>query len=396
MSNTFKMPEKKAVIFWPVGTGDSSTLVVKPGKTIMQIDLRHLEKAENPEEPEWPIIDHLVKSLPRREGKPYLSVFVLTHPDKDHIQGFEELLTKVTIGELWHTPKIFRARNDQEALSKDAKAFRKEVNRRREAILKNPSNIKSGDRIRIIGYDDILADDKYKELPPDCKSHPGELVTVLDGENLESDFHAFIHAPFKDDQEKDKNSTSLSLNICLKQATQFANFIFFGDRAYDTILRIFDTTENSNPSNKKHLEWDVMLSAHHCSKAAMYVREEGKEDYVLKQDIMDYFEKYARKNSGFIVSSSHSNFTSDSGDNPPHSKARMQYSKIVSAGHFVCTHEFPTKVSPEPIVFTVDEKGLSFLDKREKSTSLSSIKEGVVAARGRAEPPKTQTTFGLD
>ena len=61
----------------------------------MQIDLRHLEKADDPEEPEWPIIDHLVKVLPKKNGKPYLAVFALTHPDKDHTQGFAELLKKV-------------------------------------------------------------------------------------------------------------------------------------------------------------------------------------------------------------------------------------------------------------------------------------------------------------
>lgn len=393
MSNTFTMPDKKAAIFWPVGTGDATTMIVKPGRIIMQIDLRHLEKADDPQEPEWPIIDLLVKTLPKRQGRPYLSAFALTHPDKDHIQGFEELLKKVNIGELWHTPKIFRAQADQEALCPDAKAFRKEVNRRREAILKNPESVKSGDRIRIIGYDDILTEDKYKGLPAECKSHPGELITTLDGENLEADFHAFVHAPFKDDQEKDKNSTSLSLNICLKEAEQYAKFFFFGDRAYETILRIFEETEK-NKSNTAHLEWDVMLSAHHCSKAVMYVREEGKEDEILKQDIMDYFEKYARKNSGFIVSSSHANFTSGSGDNPPHSKARTQYSKIVRAGSFVCTHEFPSKSAPEPIIFIVGANGLSFTDKREKSQVLSGVKEGVIAARGKSEPPKSQTTFG--
>ena len=67
MSNEFKLPDKKSVIFWPVGT-DSTTLVLKPGEIVMQIDLRHLEKADDEEEPEWPIIDHLVNILPRKMG----------------------------------------------------------------------------------------------------------------------------------------------------------------------------------------------------------------------------------------------------------------------------------------------------------------------------------------
>jgi beta-lactamase superfamily II metal-dependent hydrolase len=108
MADNLTLPDKKAVIFWPVGTGDSTTLVLKPGDVIAQIDLRHLEKADDQASPEWPIVDHLVKALPKMNKKPYLALFILTHPDQDHIQGFMELLKKVHIGEIWHTPKIFR------------------------------------------------------------------------------------------------------------------------------------------------------------------------------------------------------------------------------------------------------------------------------------------------
>ena len=181
----------------------------------MQIDLRHLEKADDPEEPEWPIIDHLVKALPKKIGRPYLALFVLTHPDKDHIQGFGELMKKVDIGELWHTPKVFRDQSDQETTCDDAKVFRKEVDRRRKAILASPNAIKSGNRLRVIGHDEILSEEKYKDLPADCKSRPGEKVSYVDGIDLTGDFQAFIHAPFADDQAKEKNNTSLALNVVL-------------------------------------------------------------------------------------------------------------------------------------------------------------------------------------
>lgn len=100
MPTKFQLPKKKSVIYWPVGTGDSTTIVIKPGELVMQIDLHHLEKADDPEEPEWSVLDHLVEGLPKRNGKPYLAVFALTHPDQDHIRGFAELLKKVEIGEL--------------------------------------------------------------------------------------------------------------------------------------------------------------------------------------------------------------------------------------------------------------------------------------------------------
>src|SRR5271170_3555896 len=195
MAEKFSLPSKKGVVFWPVGTGDSTTLIIRPDELLMQIDLRHLEKADDPEEPEWPIIDHLVKVIPKRNGRPYLAVFALTHPDKDHIQGFKELMKKVDIGELWHTPKIFRDHDeDGEVMCEDALAFRAEAHRRRAAMSANPKNVRSGDRLRVIGHDDILKEDEYSGLPDDCKSRPGDKVSMVDGVNLAGQFEAFIHA----------------------------------------------------------------------------------------------------------------------------------------------------------------------------------------------------------
>ncbi len=392
MGNEYKLPNKKAVLFWPIGTGDSTTLILKPSEVVMQIDLRHLEKADDPDEPEWPIVDYLVKALPKKNGRPYLALFVLTHPDKDHIQGFEELLKKVHIGEIWHTPKIFRSQSDQEALCPDAKAFRKEAHRRRKAILNDPDNIKSGDRLRVIGHDDILKEDDYKDLPEDCKSRPGDKVSRVDGADLGGSFQAFIHAPFKDDQESDKNNTSVSLNVVIWEGEKYSQFFFFGDREYPSIKQIFETTEK-NKTNVAYLYWDVMLSSHHCSKAVMYWKEEADKDETFKKDIMDYFEKYSRNSAGFIVTSAHSDFTDGDGDNPPHKKARKAYEKIVEAGHFICTHEYPDKKNPEPIIFTIESSGLVFDDKRSKSQS-SGFGAAVTTARGGKQPPSTQIGFG--
>jgi len=392
MGNEFKLPDKKAVVFWPVGTGDSTTLVLRPGQIAMQIDLRHLEKADDPDEPEWPIIDHLVKALPKRNGKPYLALFVLTHPDRDHIQGFAEFLKKVHIGEIWHTPKIFRDQSDQESLCDDAKAFRKEAHRRRKAILAAPADIKSGDRMRVIGHDDILTEEDYKGLPDFCKSRPGEQVRTVDGVDLSTEFSAFIHAPFKDDQAKDKNNTSLSLNIAIWEGEKYGQFFFFGDREYPTTKRIFETTEQFK-KNIGYLYWDVMLCPHHCSKAVMYWKEETDEDEDFKKDIMGFFEQYAR--AGYIVASSHSAFTDGEGDNPPHKKARNRYEEIVKAGRFICTHEYPDKKNVAPVVFTIGSEGFGFDDQRPKGQGLAGLAATIQNARGGDEPPKTQVGFGV-
>ena len=389
----FQLPTTKGAVFWPVGTGDSTTLVLVPGQLVMQIDLNHLAKAEIEGNSEWPIVDYLEKVLPKNpngNGRPYLALFVLTHPDADHIRGFRELLRRVDIGELWHTPRIFRDQSDEETLCDDAKAFRKEAHRRRAAIADDPWNIESGDRLRVIGHDDVLLEEDYQEIPDSCKSRPADIVTEVDGYDLSKHFWAFIHAPFKDDQAMSRNNTSLSLNVGLMEGSKYAQFMFFGDREYPTIKQIFEVTEARN--NHFFLKWNVMLASHHCSKKVMYWQELGDESVRFKKDIMDYFEKYSQ--DGHIVTSSCSDFTDGEGHNPPHSKARGQYEKIVAAGHFLCTHEHPSTSSPVPIVFTVDRNGFDFDDKRPRSSGPASLAAAIARAQGGTTPPRTQTTFG--
>jgi beta-lactamase superfamily II metal-dependent hydrolase len=131
------MFEEPCVYFWPVGTGDSTTFVVRGNEVIFQVDLRHTLKSEDEDTDCAPIIDRLEEHLPKANGRPYLSAFAITHPDKDHIQGFEDLLKRVQVGELWFSPRIFREHDDDPgSLGDDAKAFRKEAHRRVTATIK--------------------------------------------------------------------------------------------------------------------------------------------------------------------------------------------------------------------------------------------------------------------
>jgi hypothetical protein len=67
----FELPDR-GIVFWAVGVGDSTTVVVND-EAILQIDLHHLEAAEEEEDPRVPIVDRLVELLPERDGKPYLA-----------------------------------------------------------------------------------------------------------------------------------------------------------------------------------------------------------------------------------------------------------------------------------------------------------------------------------
>ncbi|MEK7950944.1 hypothetical protein [Luteolibacter soli] len=391
MSEQFKLPTR-GFVFWPVCTGDSTTIVIKPG-VVMQLDLHHLAKADGSDDPAWAVVDELVRLLPKKNGRPYLSLFALTHPDKDHILGFQELLKQVTIGEIWHTPRIIRDWVDDNDLCDDAEAFYQEVHRRRKAVIANPTDVKAGDRVRIIGHDDILNEDRYKAFPTERTSHPGTSITIVDEVDLADCFNAFVHAPFKVDAEDTRNNTSLSLHVRLSDGDGQGEALFFGDREYPTLKQIFEATEaHEEYGNTQYLMWDVMIAPHHCSKKAMFWQEDGEDEEKFKHDIMDFFEKY-RKDDAYIIASADADFTDVVGHNPPHGKARKKYEAIVDAGHFICTHEHPDEDNPKPVVFEVTAEGLS---KRGLAavTGLASVVSAVASSRGTMAPPTQQVGFG--
>ncbi|MCO6414094.1 MAG: hypothetical protein J5I92_15250 [Thiogranum sp.] len=384
----------RSVLFWPIGTGDSTTFVVREDEIIFQVDLRHTAKSEDEETDCAPIIDHLEENLPKVDGKPYLSAFALTHPDEDHILGFAELLDRVTIGELWFTPRVFREHDDDEdGMCDDAKAFREEAHRRVTATIEAGGDPGSGDRVRLIGYDTLLEEDHYQGFPTEFFSVPGHVVTTLDGEKFEGEFRVFIHAPFKqDDSVGDRNDTSLVMQVVLGDDPAEGGVLLFGDHKYPTIRKIFDVSKEND--NEENLEWQILLAPHHCSKSVMYQDEDGEE--VLKKDILDDFEGL-QVGDGIVVSSSLSVPNSNSsGDNPPHAKAKARYEEIAGGG-FLCTHGDGGHA--KPLQFILEDKKFvldnsSSEDQSDSRHGKSALAAAVETARGSDETPSEKVGFG--
>ena len=350
-------------VFWPVGTGDSSTIVVDE-QTVIQIDLHDLAKADDDGTDEVPVVDLLAGALPKGpDGRPYLPVFVLTHADEDHCTGFAELLDRVTIGELWATPRLWREYADRGAPEpcKDAQAFQDESVRRVEATKKavgQGQEPASGDRILVVGYDTDHDKHAYSELPDRFLATPGDSITRLDGTDFAGRFRAFLHAPFKADCAAPRNETSLSMQVTLTEAGgRDGKLLLFGDLAHDTIMKIFTFSEDKDRTWA--LEWDLLLAPHHCSKKVMYTRMDGTD--VLQDDVLDAFGRHARDGAVIVSSSKPIPSTDEDGKNPPHRMAADRYREIVEADSFVCTMEWPSADDPSPVIVGVDADGARIL-----------------------------------
>ncbi len=379
--------EGPSFIFWPVGCGDSATIVVSKDE-VVQIDLNDCSLANGDDNERIPVVDELVAKLPVRYGKPYLSCFVLTHPDEDHCRGFTDLLKKVTIGDLWHTPRIFFEYHKD--LCDDASSFKKEVVRRAKATIEANGDPGSGNRVRVFGYDDLLNKGEYLGFPREFLTTPGQSVTWLDGVEARNRFNAFIHAPFKDDSAGERNDTSLAMQVLIGTSTSSMAGLFFGDLAYPTLRRIFDETKSHR--NTEFLTWDVLLAPHHCSKKVMYDENDN-----LKQDILDDLKDRQKKNAYIVSSSTAIPGKNSSGDNPPHAKAKNRYLEITaSADNFLCTGEYSTEKELRPIIFTVTAKGIELAGKDYtlSKEAREDLAKAVAAARGTSAPPAGKVGFG--
>lgn len=364
-----QLPDR-GLVYWPVGNGDSTTVTLGED-VVLQVDLNDqtLEEDENggddDDSPYEPVVERLKELLPQRDGDPYLSTFVLTHPDKDHVLGFDELQETVEIGEIWHTPRIFDKYEDDNDLCPDAKAFREECDRRRKRVMESNGEVDAGDRVRVIGHDELFeSNERYEDFPDDWKGIPGESLHEVDGENVEERFEAFIHAPFKDQGESERNRSSLALQVALHSQNEENTLkgLFFGDLAYATLERIIDKTREED--NDEYLGWHALLSPHHCSKKAMYQREDGEDILQKDPELLEELEE-EQLSPAYIVASASPPFTDEEDSNPPHKKARNRYEERVESGNFLCTQQHGEE--PTRIEFEVDDDGIHYGDPSDGS-----------------------------
>lgn len=384
MKSKFELPSQ-GFVFWPVGTGDSTTIAID-AETYLQIDIRQIEEAAKEDSPYEPVVDRLIELLPKKNSKPYLACFALTHPDKDHCQGFSNLLNNVHIGELWFTPRVFR--EYVKDLCDDAKVFKKEA-MRRVKIAREQSSVDSGDRIRVIGYDDLLEEDDFKGFPKKNLTIPGNKISIVNGQEYSNTFGAFVHAPFKDDAEGERNDTSLGLQITLSNGSSDLKGLFFGDLAYPTLRKIF------GKSNKNDLEWNVLLAPHHCSKCVMYWKDESDSDETLRRDIMNAFENCQQDDAYIVASCEPIPEKNKSGDNPPHAKAKSRYEEIVKK-KFICTQEESDADNPHPIVVVLLNNKIKITEGSlsKKNNAFGELREAITNAQGTIKPPTEQVGFG--
>jgi len=383
MGNNGDLAPVPRVILWPVNCGDSTTVVISEG-IVMQVDLHDLDSSEENGSTAVPVLDRLEEMLPTgTDGRPYLAVAAFTHLDKDHCRGAAKLLARFNVGELWFTPRSFVEAEEGGEMCEDAKVLHTEALRRLAEVLEHGADTPSGDRMRLVGYHDVLDDLGFEDYPDELKSIPGDTVTEMDGEDVSDVAEVFFHSPFRDDCDGiERNSSSLGMRIRLSSGDGALRVMLLGDLGHEVLERLLEVSEDDD------VAWDVFLAPHHCSKGAV-IDDDGHEVTTVTDRLAE-----TMRDGAWVVASSTAFPPNDTaGANPPHRAAREIYERIVGTDHFVCTGENGDEDSPAPVVFVVGGTSVGESGARRLMVGLA-VAAGVVGAAtlvGKAIRPGDRT-----
>lgn len=353
------------VIFYPVGNGDTSQIILENGKRVL-LDFRHLSKSEDGEGPEINLKARLQSEM-REAKKASYDVVALTHGDADHISGSTEFFElrhaakyqggdRIPIDNLWVPAAMVLEEGTHADRSSEFVIWRQEARHRlREGrgirVFSKPDKLKSWLN------DNGLTLDSRRHLITDA----GQLVPdfSLDVDGIEF----FCHSPFikhVDDGDDLRNACALIFNIRFRVGSSTFDYLAVGDSEWSVLEDIVDTTRYHG--NLDRLEWDIYNIPHHCSYLALS-DDKGEQETVPKPKVKDLL--LLGREGAYVVSSSKPIEDTPEGrdrDQPPHVQAKKcyeRYRKAIHGAQFLVTMEEPNITTPEPIVFLIEEAGIT-------------------------------------
>lgn len=351
------------VIFYPVGNGDTSQIILENGKRLL-FDFRHQKQGEDEDTPHIDLMEHLRDQL-KKAKRDYLDVVAFTHGDKDHIANSTEFFElqyaekyqgngRIKIRELWISAAMIleTATNDEQ--SDEFIIWRQEARHR----------LKQGKGIQVFSKPEKLKEWLEENgLTLESRRH---LITdagqLAKGFTLAADqVEFFCHSPFirhVDEGDDLRNGASLIFQVRFEIGGTRINYFAVGDSTYDVLEDIVNITQYHK--NDDRLDWDLFNIPHHCSAYALSP-EKGERETVPTPKVQELL--LHGQHDAYIVSSSDpipDTADAHTQDMPPHIQAKKAYVKYlnqVGGRKFLVTMEEPNTRAPEPIVFEISGLG---------------------------------------
>ncbi|HAZ60665.1 MAG TPA: hypothetical protein DCY89_03715 [Gammaproteobacteria bacterium] len=375
------MADVHQVIFYPVGNGDTTQIVLSKGRRVL-FDFCHRDKAEDADTPEIDLKARLKEDL-KAANRDYFDVVAFTHADLDHIQGSTEFFElqhakkyhgdgRIKIRELWVPAAMLLEEADNDHQTEEYVLLRQEARHR----------LLEGKDILVFSKPQALADwlDPLLKARGESASARDHLFidagTIVPGFTLTKDgVEFFCHSPFIkhcDDGDIIRNSAALVFNVRFNADGSTYDYLEVGDAEYGDLEDIVSTTRYHK--NEDRLAWDLFNIPHHCSYRALN-EDKGKDETVPTPLVKDLL--LMGKSDAYIVSCSKPiPDVKDSYEQiqPPHIQARKAYErylKEVGGRKFLVTMEEPNANKPEPIIFEIGSGGVTW--KRSATIGASAI-----------------------
>ncbi|KDM91729.1 cobalamin biosynthesis protein CobQ [Photobacterium galatheae] len=341
------MAELSIEVF-PVDNGDMTLITTKNNKKILidcyrrsGSDYKYLEDR---------LRDHLNTD---EDGRLFVDVFVLTHPDADHITGFDTMFhtgdpdswskksNKIIIHEIWSSPRVFRRATSKNAdgnntLCDDAVKFNTEAKRRVKLYRENEKIGEKGNRILILSSDEDGKTDDIENIVAD-------LYTSFHGKSgIDDDsLSAFLLGPAdkqevaEDEEELTKNNSSAIIRFDLGNTIQDKksgsdvhythSFLVGGDAEVKCWEVLHDKLKDNDCLDE--LNYDVLLAPHHCSWRSLSNDSESQCDDPKVSN--SAHAALSRANEDAVILCSSQEFGKDS-KTPPSKLARKEYENILN------------------------------------------------------------------
>jgi hypothetical protein len=364
------MAETHRVIFYPVGNGDTTQIVLSKGRRVL-FDFCHRPTAADPKTPEIDLKLRLRDDL-KRASRDYFDVVAFTHADLDHIMGsteFFELLHaakyqgdgRIKIRELWVPAAMLIEEAARDEQSEEFCILRQEARHR----------LLEGKGILVFSRPKLLIDwlhEKLKERGESTSARDhlfvdaGELVRGFTLANDGVEF--FCHSPFIKhcaDGDIIRNNAALVFNVRFRVDGAQYDYLEIGDADWEALEDIVLATRAHK--NEDRLNWDLYNIPHHCSYTALS-DEKGDDETTPKPLVKDLL--LHGRSDAYVVSCScpiPDLKESYSQIQPPHIQARkayQRYLKEVGGRKFLVTMEEPNAYHPEPIEFEITVGGISW------------------------------------
>lgn len=378
-----------------VDNGDMLLIETATGRKILT-DINIRCDADDPDGEDADVATQLRDRLERDAlGRLYVDAMLLTHPDQDHIRGYEKHFhtgppsewkksdDKILVREMWSSPIVFRRANQTDnKLCEDASAWASEA-RRRVKVFREARACFDGDRVKILGEDVNGKTDDILEIVETVGTKFQTICGVTD-----ITFRAHLLAPLTAEDEDDdvllgKNNASVVMNVSLgeRNLNSPCQYLLGGDSevvVWDRIWELYKAEAGA-------LNYDVLAAPHHCSWRSLSHdswSKKGEDAQVSKPARNALSQAY----DGARVVASSKQIKDDDSD-PPCIRAKREYDDIVEAanGSFTCLADLS---GDEPLKFEITDGGV--VEKARKG-SRSMKSPAIVGAAGAA----TQSSSAL-